>query len=220
VRAPAPRTSAEDLLEIEAHVNDVEVHVNSVGAVILLAPRRLGGRRVVERLTAIADIDMLSRCAREIAQAQPEPARRALVSLLVRHQTTCAADRVVLGGPLDHDGRTRTHASFVGTLTADRLELSLRIAYCGGDSASPDAISISSEDHRWTSQRLEFRRDGTACDVAELPFTRALGRVLEAAIAAPDAKLVFEGTSGELAFDDTLRNELQVVLDAHAALAM
>ena len=190
--------------------------------IILLGPATARARG--ERTASVADIDMLSRCARDVVQTLPESARRAVIAAILQYHTTCDANgRVILERPLDpdrNDRRTRTHASFVGTLAPSRIEISLRVAFCGGDSVSPDHLAVVAEDFRWVSPRLEFRRDASMCDVAELPYTSALGHALEAAIASPGTKLVFEGTTGELPLDDALEAEFRLVLDAHAAFTL
>ena len=209
---PAPARASREVFELDGRGRPVE-------DIILLEPTRARFRG--ERTVSVADIDMLSRCARDVVHTVPESARRSVVTALLRYQTTCDAEgRVILERPLDsdrNDRRTRTHASFVGWLAPNRIELSLRVAFCGGDSASPDHVALVAEDLRWVSPRLEFRRDASMCDVAELPFTSALGRALETAMGSPGAKLVFEGTHGELLLDDALEAEFRLVLDAHAA---
>jgi hypothetical protein len=72
----------------------------------------------------------------------------------------------------------------------------------------------------WTSSRLEFQRDGNACDVAEIPVTHQLVRVLYGATQSSDAVLRFEGhgVAGELALTDSLRLELRIGLDALVAI--
>lgn len=181
-------------------------------------------RHLFDRPINYAETDFLSRCVREFVQTRSESARRPLIAALAQYATSCDADgRVVLERPLGYDSRdrrARSDAMFTGTLSAQRVDIVLRVAACsGGDSASPDHIAIVADDQTWTSQRLEFARDGNACDVAEMPYTRALGRALFRASESEDAVIRFEGSSVELPITDVMKHELRVVLDAVDALA-
>jgi hypothetical protein len=173
----------------------------------------------------VAESDFLSRCVRDFVYAQPDASRRALIAAFTQYQTTCdGAGRVVLERPLSFDSRerrARSDVAFTGTLSPERVDLALRVAYCGGDSASPDRITIVADDATWTSSRLEFERDTGACDVAELPYTRPLGRILFDVTDATDALIRFEGTglAGELVASDGIKHELRVVLEALDALS-
>lgn len=238
-RAPTPRRAAppapvREVIEVAPHKPtprpplraprgrfDIDPLGNNsaIDDIIYLEPRPT--RRVEDDRMAVSDLDLLGRCAREVVQARPEPARRALVTVLVRYHTSCDANgRVVLERLLgDRDRRTRSDIGFVGTVGRDRMELALRVATCNGESASPDRIAIVTDTTRWTSPRLEFARDANNCDAAQLPFTNVLGRMLDAAIRQPEAKLAFEGTDAELVLDDAIKSELVLVLDAYASFA-
>lgn len=169
----------------------------------------------------VTERDALSSCRRDFVQKQPELARRSLTAVLDQYLTRCEAEGIVLERPLSdgRERRARSDVSFTGTVS-QRPELVLRVAYCGGESASPDHVTIVADGTSWTSPRLEFQRDGNTCDVAELPLTRALARILEHATESTDVTLSFEGhaISGELAIGDTIKHELRVVLDAFEAL--
>jgi hypothetical protein len=173
----------------------------------------------------VAESDFLSSCVRELVRLQPGAAQRALIAALAQYATACDGEgRVVLERPLGVDSRerrSRSDVAFTGTLSAQRFELVLRVAYCGGESAAPDHIAIVAPDATWTSSRLEFERDAAGCDVAELPYTRALGRALLRATTAESALIRFEGAGvrGELPLPDPVQHELRTVLDAVAALA-
>ncbi|MEO8706452.1 MAG: hypothetical protein ABI867_40855 [Kofleriaceae bacterium] len=191
--------------------------------IVAVEGRRIGRGMVV---LDVAESDFLSLCVREFVQAQPAAVQRTLITALSQYITTCDGEgRVVLDRPLgvdSRDRRSRSDVAFTGTLSAQRVDLTLRVAYCGGDSAAPDHIAITADDDpSWTSTRLEFQRDANNCDVAELPYTRTLGRVLLRATDASTAALRFEGTawSQNLALGDTTRHELRVVLDVIEAMA-
>jgi hypothetical protein len=177
------------------------------------------GMRSLRESTDFSEIDYLSSCVRDIVLAQPEPARRPLVVALGQYRTSCDGDHIVLDRPIGPDRRSKSDASFTGTLSP-RPDVSLRVAYCGGDSASPDHVTLVAESGAWTSPRLEFQRDTNNCDVAELPLTRALARTLDRTIESTDVALRFEGhgVAGELVLGDDLKGELRVILDAVDAL--
>lgn len=167
----------------------------------------------------VAEIDYLGRCAREFILQQPEGSRRVLIAAFTHYVTACDPDtgKLVLERPLGFDSRerrSRPDVAFLGMLAPRGAGLVLRVSACGTQT-SFDRISISSADHRWTSSRLEVRRDPGGCDVAELPFTRALGKVIAQALEG-ESVIRFEGSSPdtELAFTDQLRSELRSVLDA------
>jgi hypothetical protein len=172
---------------------------------------------MIEQAPDVSESDFFSRCVREFVQAQKPVARRAFITALTQYETSCDRDgRVVVEQPLGNDSRERrghTDVAFTGTLSAQRIDLSLRLAYCG-DAVSPDHITIVADGETWRSQRLEFARDSGGCDVAELPYTRSLGRALERVVESPEASVLFEGTTGELAITDPIRNELRVFLEA------
>lgn len=230
VPAPAPVVTAELVPEVGPQpLGPPRVPVRPPSG-----PRRRDDDLLLERPRVydlgrtidVAETDFLSRCVRELVLAHPEPARRALILTVSQYSTTCDGEgRVVLGHPLgvdSRDRRSRSDLAFSGTLSPRGIDLALRVAYCTGESVSPDRIAIVADGEAWLSPRLEFRREGTRCDVAELPYTRLLGRVLAGAIAASEASLRFEATAvlGELAIDDTMKHELRVVLDALAALGI
>ena len=180
--------------------------------------------RRIAKASDVAESDFLSQCVREFVLAQPEPTRRPLTVVLTQYFTTCEPNgRIALERPLafdSRDRRSRSDASFRGTLS-QRPDMVLRVAYCSGDSASPDHITIVADGVLWTSQRLEFQRDSNTCDVAELPLTHAFARSLLQVTDATEAVIRFEGhrVSGELAVTETMKRELRIVLEALDALS-
>ncbi len=177
------------------------------------------GRPMPMRAEDVADVDFLSPCVRDFIRTQPEGARRPLIAACSHYSTSCSDGAVVLERPLG-ERRVGSDASLVGRLSADRTEISLRVSICYGESASPDHITVEADGVTWTSSRLEFQRDGNGCDVAELPLTRPLGRILAQAVEATEASIRFEGqaASHEREVSDSMKRELRVVLDALGAL--
>ena len=72
------------------------------------------------------------------------------------------------------------------------------------------------EDHTY----VEFVRDGSGCDVAELPYTHALARVLVRALDANEPVIRFDDDDDELVITDSMKHEMRVVLDALDALGL
>jgi len=213
---PRPSESTHSTM-IRKHGLELERLEQGVDDVIVL-----DGRRRLGRSLDVSESDFLSACVRDFVQGQGEAARRPLIAAFTHYFTTCDGDgRIVLDRPLgfDRDRRSRSDASFTGTLSSQRVEVSLRVSYCGGESASPDQITIVADGEAWTSSRLEFQRSN-ACHVAELPFTRALARVAFRVTDAAEAVIRFEGQgiAGELVVNDGMKQELRVVLDALDAL--
>jgi hypothetical protein len=170
----------------------------------------------------VAEIDFLPRCARDFVQTQVAPARRVLVDAFTHYQTSCDADgKVVLERPLGFDSRdrrTRSDVGLAGTIAPRGAGIVLRVASCGAETAY-DRVTIIAAGASWTSSRLEVRRDGYGCDIAELPYTRALAKMLELAIdPGPAAVVRFDGAGIELAVTDAIRDELRRVLDAVDAI--
>jgi hypothetical protein len=168
---------------------------------------------------AVAETDFLSPCARQIVLAQAPAARRALVAVLTQYATTCeGASRITLDRPLGGGAarRSRSDAALIGELASNHLALALRVASCTPGDGAVDQITIVADGDAWRSPRLEFHRDAAGCDVAELPYTRELGKVLAQAAAANDARIQLRG--GELVLGDTIQHELQLVLAARDAL--
>lgn len=187
-----------------------------------------GGVRRVARTLDVAESDFWSSCVRDFVQAQPEPLRRPLGAALAQYVTSCdAQDRVVLDRPLGSDARERRSRSdvvFVGTLAPSRVDITLHVAFCGGEPMAIDRVALVADGTTWTSPRLEFQRDANGCESAELPYSRPLSRVVRRLIESDDGIVRFEGNFdgndvvGELAIGDSLSQELRIVLDAVDAL--
>jgi hypothetical protein len=174
----------------------------------------------------VAEIDFLSRCARDFVYTQPDTARRALVDAFTHYVTTCdATGKVVLERPIGFDSRdrrTRSDLSLVGSIGPRGGGVSLRVAACGSE-RSFDRVTLVADGESWTSSRLEVRRDPYNCDIAELPYTKALSKMLRLAIEDTregGALIRFDGAGVELTFSDVTRDELRSVLDAIDAVTV
>jgi hypothetical protein len=200
----------------------------------LRAPRPAAPLVVVRRLVwdplpsvAFAESELWEPCVRDFVRARPAPVRRALTAALARYQTACApGGGVALLGVRGLDGRERrgrSDVAFTGTLSASRAEVSLRVASCGGGPAPErvalERIVIAADGERWRSPRLSFAQDEHGCDVAELPWTRALARAVWAAVAAENAAITFEGGAQDLPLTDETKQHLRAMLEVLDALA-
>jgi len=188
--------------------------------VIVMMDRR---NRAIDQAVNVAEIDFLGRCARAYVRAQPAGVRRVLVEALSRYITRCESNRIVLDRPLgfgSHDRRSRSDIAFVGTLEPHGAGMALRVKSCGA-TRSYDRVTVVGDDGEWTSPRVELVHDASGCDVAELPYTRALARAIRnAADSATVAPVVrFEGADLELELAESTREELRSVLDAIDAIS-
>jgi hypothetical protein len=235
---PPPRTpEAPPLTELEPHRPTPRARPERDPRDGLLVPGRPMGRRddliVRERERGpslrldpsgpVAESQFWDRCVREFVAAQPEAVRRVLTTAFTRCATQCdPAGRIVLQLTRGSDGRDRRGASdvgFSGSLSAKRIDLSLRLAYCGQPPPIADHVVLTADDMRWTSPRLDFERDEHGCEVVELPTTRSLLRALRAVVDAPDGAVHLEGKRGEdLEVTDDMKQDLRVMLDALEAL--
>ncbi|MBA2542030.1 MAG: hypothetical protein H0V17_20490 [Deltaproteobacteria bacterium] len=206
--ATLDRDGARDLVEPGIH-----------GRVIALEARwRSAGADPA--IVDVAEIDFLGRCARDFIVAQPESARRPLVTAFTHYVTICDPEgKLMLERPLGFDSRdrrTRSDAVFLGSLAARGAGLVLRVTSCNAG-GSFDRVSIAGGDLAWTSPRLEVRREANGCEIAELPYTKALAKVILRATES-ESVLRFDGTTNELAITDQIRDELRSVLDAVDAI--
>jgi len=163
--------------------------------------------------------DFWSPCVREFVQDQPDGVREALGEALSRYSTTCSKTRVEF--QLPRTGRLVTlhsNLGLVGALERRTCELTLRAAY-HGEPLDAEVITLIADGVRWSSTRLELERaDGW--EIAMLPLTRTLARVVRRALDARDTVLRFEGPRGyeDVIITDEMKQDLQVMLDALDAI--
>lgn len=166
--------------------------------------------------------DFWSPCVRDFVETQPEAAREALGEALSMYSTTCTAGpvkRIEFRTP--RKARTAPAESYLGlygVLEPGTCELSLEAAY-RGEPVNAERITLVADGVRWSSPRLDFVRDD-GWEIATLPFTRALARVVARAIDAHDTLFRFEGANGyeDVVVTDEMKQDLRVMIDALDAI--
>jgi hypothetical protein len=166
--------------------------------------------------------DFWSPCVRDFVQTQPEAAREALGEALSLYSTTCTKDperRVEFRPP--RRGRTapaQSQLGLIGSLERGTCELALQAAY-HGEPIHAERITLIADGVWWSSQRLDFD-DADGWEIATLPFTRALARVVSRAIDARDTLLRFESATGyeDVVVTDEMKQDLRVMIDALDAI--
>ena len=178
------------------------------------------------RLTTILDLsnkksDFWSPCVREFVQLQPEAARDALGEALSLYSTSCTGAPVrrveFQTPPASRGAPAQSYIGLVGALEQNRGELALRAALHG--SLRAVRITLIADDARWSSPRIDFDEDD-GWEIATLPLTRQLARVVRQAADAHDALLRFESERSyeDVAVTEDMKQDLRVMLDALDAI--
>jgi len=186
-------------------------------------------RFVLDRLVRLPPLGIASRksdfwspCVRDFVQLQPEAARDVLGEALSLYSTTCTggpARRVEFRTPrTDRGAPAQSYLGLVGALEPSRAELVLRAAYHGRPVHS-EQIALIADGVRWSSQRMDFD-DDDGWEIATLPLTRELARVVKRAAEARDALLRFEaaGDYEDVVLTEDMKQDLRVMLDALDAI--
>jgi hypothetical protein len=165
--------------------------------------------------------DYWSPCVRDFVQTQPEAARDTLGEALSLYSTTCsgAARRVEFQTPrLARGAPPQSSLGLVGALERTTCELSLRATY-HGEPVEAERITVIADGVWWSSPRIEIESDD-GWEIATLPLTRTMARVVRRAAEARDTLLRFEGPRGyqDVAVTDEMKQDLRVMLDALDAI--
>ena len=179
------------------------------------------------RLPTMLDVsnkksDFWSPCVREFVQGQPEGVRDVLGEALSLYSTACtggASRRVEFQTPrADRTAPAQSYLGLVGALEPATCELALRAAY-HGPPVRAERITLIADGVRWSSPRIDFD-DDDGWEIATLPLTRELARVVMRTAEARDALLRFEaGTAYEdVVLTDDMKQALRVMLDALDAI--
>jgi hypothetical protein len=199
--------------------DDTIVLENDEPGVFKRSPFRL---RVVGEPSYDRKSDYWSPCVRDFVQTQPEVARDTLGEALSLYSTTCTggpARRVEFQTPrVGRTARPQSHLGLIGALERATCELALRAAY-HGEPVHAERITLIADGAWWSSPRIDLERDG-GWEIATLPLTRALARVVKRAIDARDTLLRFEGAQGyeDVTVTEDMKQDLRVMLDALDAI--
>jgi hypothetical protein len=178
------------------------------------------------RLPTILDLsnkksDFWSPCVREFVQLQAEVARDALGEALSLYSTSCVGGPVrrveFQTPPAGRGAPAESYLGLVGALEPNRSELALRAAFHGQLRA--DRITLIADDARWSSPRIDFD-DDDGWEIATLPLTRELARVVRGAADARDVLLRFESARSyeDVTVTEQMKQDLRVMLDALDAI--
>jgi len=180
-----------------------------------------------QRLPTLLDVsnkksDFWSPCVRDFVQGQPEVARDVLGEALSLYSTACTAGpsrRVEFQTPrADHTAPAQSYLGLVGALERTSCELALRAAY-HGPPVRAERITLIADGVRWSSPRIDFD-DDDGWEIATLPLTRELARVVMRTAEARDALLRFEAGAAyeDVVLTDDMKQDLRVMLDALDAI--
>jgi hypothetical protein len=178
------------------------------------------------RLPTLLDLsnkksDFWSPCVREFVQLQPEAARDALGEALSLYSTSCTGAPVrrveFQTPPAGRAAPAQSYLGLVGALEQNRSELALRAAFHGQVRA--ERITLIADGARWSSPRIDFD-DDDGWEIAALPLTRELARVVRGAADARDVLLRFESARSydDVTVTDEMKQDLRVMLDALDAI--
>jgi hypothetical protein len=179
------------------------------------------------RLPTLLDVsnkksDFWSPCVRDFVQGQPEVARDVLGEALSLYSTSCtggSSRRVEFQTPrTDRSAPAQSYLGLVGVLEPTRCELALRAAY-RGPPMHAERIALIADGVRWSSPRIDFD-DDDGWEIATLPLTRELARVVMRTVEARDALLRFEAGAAyeDVVLTDDMKQDLRAMLDALDAI--
>ncbi|HSS01470.1 MAG TPA: hypothetical protein VLM79_30635 [Kofleriaceae bacterium] len=179
------------------------------------------------RLPTMLDVsnkksDFWSPCVREFVQGQPETARDVLGEALSLYSTACTggpSGRVEFQTPrADRTAPAQSSLGLVGALERNSCELALRAAY-HGPPVRAERLTLIADGVRWSSPRIDFD-DDDGWEIATLPLTRELARVVMRAAEARDALLRFEAGADyeDVVLTEDMKQDLRAMLDALDAI--
>lgn len=179
------------------------------------------------RLSTVLDLsnkksDFWSPCVREFVQLQPEAARDALGEALSLYSTSCTGAPVrrveFQTPPASRGAPAQSYLGLVGALEQNRGELALRAAFHGRPIRAV-RITLIADDARWSSPRIDFD-DDDGWEIATLPLTRELARVVRRAADGRDVLLRFESERSyeDVTVTEDMKQDLRGMLDALDAI--
>ena len=192
-------------------------------------PAGLDDVTVLDRAQRLFTIDLTNKksdfwspCVREFVMLQPEAARDALGEALSLYGTSCSAAPVrrveFQTPPTGRAAPVQSYLGLVGALEQTRCELALRAAFHGPPMRA-ERITLIADGARWSSPRIDLDEDGD-WEIATLPLTRELARVVRQAADARDALLRFESARSyeDVTITEDTKQDLRVLLDALDAI--
>lgn len=181
-------------------------------------PRRIVATRAIRNLsTPPMKRDLWDSCVREFVQLRDAEIRDQLGDALAQTNTTCSDDPKSLAFEPPRSGRAYATGSYVGlagVLTPSSSELVLRVIARG---PAPDRLTILAGGTRWTSSTLEVTHDTNwGREVAEIPYTKSLARVVRRMLDTDGALLRFESETGieDVPITDELAADMRSMMDA------
>lgn len=142
--------------------------------------------------------------------------RDELGDALTQAMTTCNRDTRTITFEPPRSGRayaTGSHVGIAGVLTPTTTELVLRVVTRGH---APERLTIFAGSVRWSSPPLEATHDPIwGRELAAIPYTRTLARVVRKVLDTDGALLRFESASGieDIAITEELALDLRAMLD-------
>ena len=158
-------------------------------------------------------------CVRELVSArtaQTPELRDALGDALTQAMTTCSRDTRTITFEPPRSGRayaTGSHVGIAGVLTPTTTEIVLRVVTRGH---APERLTIFAGSARWSSPPLEATHDPIwGRELAAIPYTRTLARVVRKVLDTDGALLRFESASGieDIVVTEELALDLRAMLD-------
>jgi hypothetical protein len=161
--------------------------------------------------------DLWDPCVRDFVQTRASTdLRDDLGDALTQAMTTCNRDTRTVTFEPPRSGRayaTGSHVGIAGVLTPTTTELVLRVITRGH---APQRLTIIAGSTRWTSQQLEATHDSIwGRELAAIPYTKSLARVVRRMLDTDGALLRFESATGleDIAITEELANDLRAMID-------
>jgi hypothetical protein len=160
--------------------------------------------------------DLWDPCVRELVQTRREEIRDELGDMLAQAMTTCSRETRSVSFEPPRSGRayaTGSHIGIAGVLTPTTTDVVLRVVVRG---PRPQRLTILAGGTRWTSSELEVTHDAIwQRELAAIPYTKSLARVVRRMIDTDGAILRFESDAGidDVVVTEELATDLRAMLD-------
>lgn len=163
--------------------------------------------------------DLWDPCVRDVLQARDPAERNVLGDALTGYVLTCERTERKIAFEPPQGGRSQAPQTVIGIrglITADRIEIELRVAFWIARVDPFERITIIAGPLRWTSPRLDVDHDPANHEAAAIPFAPSLARVVRRMLDEPDASIRFETANSydEVIVTDQTKTDMRVMLDA------